>query len=95
MKKLLFSLLALVAMIGTISAQRAWAYDLGLGYASDTYTFSFKATTAANATLIFTDAEGTELATHDAGAVVAGKFEDNCVIAGNPAKVIKKLKVRG
>lgn len=26
-----------------------------------------------------------------AGAVVAGKFEDNCVIAGNPAKVIKKL----
>lgn len=27
-----------------------------------------------------------------AGAVVAGKFEDNCVIAGNPAKVIKKLK---
>ena len=72
MKKLLLSLLALVAMIGTISAQRAWAYDLGLGYASDTYTFSFKATTAANATLIFTDAEGTELATHDAGAVVAG-----------------------
>lgn len=72
MKKLLLSLLALVAMIGTINAQRAWAYDLGLGYASDTYTFSFKATTAANATLIFTDAEGTELATHDAGAVVAG-----------------------
>ncbi len=26
-----------------------------------------------------------------AGAVVAGKFEDNCVIAGNPAKVIKKM----
>lgn len=26
-----------------------------------------------------------------AGAVVSGKFEDNCVIAGNPAKVIKKL----
>lgn len=26
-----------------------------------------------------------------AGAVVAGKFEDNCVIAGNPAKVINKL----
>lgn len=26
-----------------------------------------------------------------AGAVVSGKFEDNCVIAGNPAKVIKKM----
>ena len=26
-----------------------------------------------------------------AGAVVAGKFEDNCIIAGNPAKVIRKL----
>lgn len=26
-----------------------------------------------------------------AGAVVSGKFEDNCVIAGNPAKVIKTL----
>ena len=28
-----------------------------------------------------------------AGAVVSGKFEDNCVIAGNPAKVIKRLDV--
>ena len=27
-----------------------------------------------------------------AGAVVAGKFEDNCVIAGNPAQVIRKLE---
>lgn len=27
-----------------------------------------------------------------AGAIVSGKFEDNCVIAGNPARVIKKLK---
>ena len=27
-----------------------------------------------------------------AGSVVHGKFEDNCVIAGNPAKVIKFLK---
>ncbi len=26
-----------------------------------------------------------------AGAVVAGKFENNCIIAGNPAKVIKRL----
>ena len=72
MKKIFLSLLAIFAMVGMANAQRAWAYDLGLGYESDTYTFTFKATTAANATLIFTDAEGTELATHDAGAVVAG-----------------------
>lgn len=26
-----------------------------------------------------------------AGAVVCGKFEDNCVIVGNPARVIKRL----
>lgn len=30
-----------------------------------------------------------------AGAVVSGKFEDNCVIAGNPARVIKNLKEEG
>ena len=30
-----------------------------------------------------------------AGAVVAGKFEDNSVIAGNPAKVIRKLHEPG
>ena len=27
-----------------------------------------------------------------AGAVVCGKFGENCVIAGNPAKVIKRLE---
>ena len=26
-----------------------------------------------------------------AGAVVSGRFEDNCVIAGNPGKVIKRM----
>lgn len=27
-----------------------------------------------------------------AGAVVAGEFEDNCVIAGNPARVLRKIE---
>jgi len=27
-----------------------------------------------------------------AGAVVSGEFEDNCVLAGNPARVIKRLE---
>ena len=26
-----------------------------------------------------------------AGAVVCGRFEDDCVIAGNPARIIRKL----
>ena len=30
-----------------------------------------------------------------AGAVVSGKFEDNCVIAGNPARVIRRLGDKG
>lgn len=30
-----------------------------------------------------------------AGAVVIGKFEDNCVIAGNPARIINRLKEGG
>lgn len=27
-----------------------------------------------------------------AGAVVSGQFEDNCVLAGNPAKIIRKIE---
>lgn len=27
-----------------------------------------------------------------AGAIVSGKFEDNCVIAGNPARMIRKME---
>ena len=51
---------------------RAWAYDLALAVEGEQYTFSYKATTAAKATLIFTDAEGAELSTVDLGVVEAG-----------------------
>lgn len=39
--------------------------------------------------------KGTQLGNNcvvGAGAVVSGKFEDNCVIAGNPAKVIRIIE---
>lgn len=42
--------------------------------------------------------KGTELGDNcvvGAGAVVAGKYEDNCVIAGNPARVIRKIDKSG
>ena len=51
---------------------RAWAYDLALAVEGDQYTFSYKATTAAKATLILTDAEGAELDAVDLGLVEAG-----------------------
>ena len=51
---------------------RAWAYDLSLETADDTYTLSFKATTPADATIIFTNAEGEEVGTHELGTIAAG-----------------------
>ena len=52
---------------------RAWAYDLKMVEDGDNYKFSFNATTAANATLLFLDKEGNELyAAHEVGAVTAG-----------------------
>ena len=51
---------------------RAWAYDLALAVEGDQYTFSYKATTAAKATLVLTDAEGAELDAVDLGLVEAG-----------------------
>ena len=72
MKKIFLTFLAMVAMVGMVNAQRAWAYDLALAQEAEAYTFTFKATTPANATLIFTDVEGTELAAVELGAVEAG-----------------------
>ena len=52
---------------------RAWAYDLKMVEDGDKYKFSFNATTAANATLLFLDKAGNELyAAHNMGAVAAG-----------------------
>ena len=59
MKKIILSLIALVAMVGMANAQRVWAYDLNLTSDGSLYTLTFKATTeATEANLVFTDAEG-------------------------------------
>ena len=71
MKKLLLSLIALFAMISMATAQRAWAYDLGLTSSGDSYTFAFKAVTAGDATLVFYK-EGVEAGTLNLGSVSAG-----------------------
>lgn len=72
MKKIFLSLFALIAMVVTTYAQRAWAYDLNLSSTGESYTFEFKATTAATATLLLSDEEGNNVGTLDLGAVVAG-----------------------
>ena len=68
---------------------RAWAYDLALAVEGEQYTFSYKATTAALATLIFTDGEGVELATKDLGLVEAGA--NSVVLAKSELPVGKKV----
>ena len=84
MKKILLSFLALVAMVGMVNAQRAWAYDLQLTSAESFYTFAFKATTAGTATLVFTDAVGAEVGTVDLGAVEAGANTKTLALAEVP-----------
>ena len=71
MKKIILFLFALLAMVSSTNAQRAWAYGLGLESGADSYTFTFKATTAAEATLVLYQ-EGAEVGTVDLGAAVAG-----------------------
>ena len=72
MKKLTLFLVAMFAMVNIANAQRAWAYDLGLSPSGDSYEFTFKAVTAANATLVFYQ-DGIEVGTLDLGAVAAGQ----------------------
>ena len=71
MKKFTLFLVALFAMVNVATAQRAWAYDLGLTSESESYTFAFKAVTAANATLVFYQ-DGVEAGTLNLGSVPAG-----------------------
>ena len=68
---------------------RAWAYDLALAVEGEQYTFSYKATTAALATLIFTDGEGVELATVELGLVEAGA--NSVVLAKSELPIGKKV----
>ena len=72
MKKFTLFLVAMFAMVNIANAQRAWAYDLGLTSESESYTFAFKAVTAANATLVFYQ-DGVEVGTLNLGSVVAGQ----------------------
>ena len=71
------------------AAVRAWAYDLALAVEGEQYTFSYKATTAAKATLILTDAEGVEVSAIDLGIVEAGA--NSKVLAASELPAGKKL----
>ena len=86
MKKILLSFLALIAMVGMVNAQRAWAYGLNMSQEGDNYTFVFKSTTAATAAnLVFTDAAGE----------VAGKVALENVVAGENTKVLALADIPG
>lgn len=61
MKKIFLSLVALVATVGMLNAQRTWAYGLDLEANDAAYKFVFTASTdAAAANLVFLNADGTE-----------------------------------
>ena len=65
-------------------APRAWAYDLKVAENDENYEFTFKATAAGSATLLFADIDGNPVAptSYDAGSVVAG---------ANTVSVVKTL----
>lgn len=74
MRKIILSFLVLVAMVGTMSAQRVWAYGLNMESTEDAYTFSFTATNdATGANLVFVDTTGVEQGKVALEGVVLGK----------------------
>ena len=86
MKKIFLSFLAIIAMVGMVSAQRTWAYGLNMTQEGDNYTFVFKSTTAATAAnLVFTDAAGE----------VAGKVALENVVAGENTKALALADIPG
>ena len=66
------------------ASPRAWAYDLEKAEDSDNYTFTFTATSAGNATILFTDVDGNAVAptSQDVGAVTAGETKTVSIAKG-------------
>lgn len=65
----------------TSKAPRAWAYDMKLGEEGDNYTFTFKATTAGQATITFKDKDGNALAQPESQNMPAVAGENKFTIA--------------
>ena len=84
MKKIFLSLVALVATVGMLNAQRTWAYDLNLEANDGSYKFVFTASTDATAAnLVFLNADGTE-AGKVAVSVVKGENAVELTVAQIP-----------
>ena len=75
----------LVANFEAITSKdpRAWAYDMKLGEEGDNYTFTFKATTAGQATITFNDKDGNALAQPESQTMEAVVGENKFTIAKN------------
>ena len=75
----------LVANFEAIASKdpRAWAYDMKLGEEDDNYTFTFKATTAGQATISFKDKDGNALAQPTSQTMAAVLGENKFTIAKN------------
>ena len=75
----------LVANFEAITSKdpRAWAYDMKLGEDGDDYTFTFKATTAGQATISFKDKDGNALAQPESQTMTAVAGENKFTIAKN------------